>query len=73
LTARFDRILDEAHASGGDIRRLMGLFSISVETAHRYVRTVVKRTRPDDRGRPVALTAGARHRVGERCQCRIVQ
>lgn len=39
---RFDRILDEAHATGGDIRRLMDLFGISVETAHRYVRTVVK-------------------------------
>jgi hypothetical protein len=40
-TIRFDRILDEAHATGGDIRRLMDLFGISVETAHRYVRTVV--------------------------------
>jgi hypothetical protein len=37
---RFDRILDEAHATGGDIRRLMDLFG-SVATAHRYVRTVV--------------------------------
>ena len=36
---RFDRILDEAHATGGDIRRLMDLFGISVETAYRYVKT----------------------------------
>jgi hypothetical protein len=37
---RFDRILDEAHATGGDIRRLMDLFGISAETAHCYVRTL---------------------------------
>ena len=43
---RFDRILDEAHATGGDIRRLMDLFGISVETAHRYVRTMVNTSMP---------------------------
>lgn len=37
---RLDRILDEAHATGGDIRRLIDLFGLSVEGAHRYVATV---------------------------------
>jgi len=37
---RFDRILDEAHATGGDIRRLMDLFGLSVEGAQRYIATV---------------------------------
>jgi hypothetical protein len=34
---RRDRILDEAHATGGDVRRLIDLFGLSVEGAHRYV------------------------------------
>jgi hypothetical protein len=37
---RFARILDEAHASGGDIRRLVDLFGLSFEGANRYVVTV---------------------------------
>jgi len=37
---RFDRILDEAHATGGDIRRLIDLFGLSFETASRYASTV---------------------------------
>jgi len=37
---RFDRILDEAHATGGDIRRLIDLFGLSFETASRYAVTV---------------------------------
>lgn len=37
---RLDRILDEAHATGGDIRRLMDLFGLSVAGAHRYIATV---------------------------------
>jgi hypothetical protein len=49
---RFDRILDEAHATGGDIRRLMDLFGISVETAHRYVKTVNTALDPAVGGNP---------------------
>jgi hypothetical protein len=37
---RGDRILDEAHATGGDIRRLIDLFGVSADTAHRYAKTV---------------------------------
>lgn len=37
---RRDRILEEARASGGDIRRLCDLFDISVNTAVRYVDSI---------------------------------
>src|SRR6266536_414828 len=37
---REDRILDEAHATGGDIRRLCDLFGLSVSGAERYTATV---------------------------------
>jgi integrase len=37
---REDRILDEAQASGGDIRRLCDLFGLSVKGAQRYVDTL---------------------------------
>lgn len=37
---RDDRILDEAHATGGDARRLCDLFGIDVQTATRYTATV---------------------------------
>ena len=37
---REDRILDEAHASGGDTRRLCHLFGLSVGAATRYTDTV---------------------------------
>ena len=37
---REDRILNEAHASGGDMRRLTDLFGLSVNAATRYTKTV---------------------------------
>lgn len=37
---RDDRMLDEAHATGGDVRRLVDLFGVTVKTASRYTRTV---------------------------------
>ncbi|WP_414943850.1 hypothetical protein [Amycolatopsis sp. cmx-11-32] len=37
---RQDRILDEAHASRGDVRRICGLFGLSVAGAYRYTATV---------------------------------
>jgi hypothetical protein len=37
---REDRILDEAHASAGDVRRLCDLFGLSVKAASRYTATV---------------------------------
>lgn len=37
---REDRILNEAHATGGDMRRLTDLFGLSVNAATRYTKTV---------------------------------
>jgi hypothetical protein len=37
---RQDRILDEAHATSGDLRMICELFGLSAETAMRYVSTV---------------------------------
>jgi hypothetical protein len=37
---RQDRILDEAHATGGDVRRICDLFGLSVAGAYRYTVTV---------------------------------
>lgn len=37
---RDDRILDEAHSTHGDVRRLVDLFGITVQTAARYTSTV---------------------------------
>lgn len=37
---REDRILNEAHATRGDVRRLIDLFGLSVEGAQRYTATV---------------------------------
>lgn len=37
---RQDRILDEAHATGGDLRRLCDLFGLSITGASRYAATV---------------------------------
>lgn len=37
---REDRILQEIHATGGDIRRICDLFGITVETAMRYAHTL---------------------------------
>jgi hypothetical protein len=50
---RFDRILDEAHATGGDVRRLNDLFGLSFEAARRYAITV---NRPEPAARPPATT-----------------
>ena len=41
-TIREDRILNEAIASGGDVRRLTDLFGISVTTAQRYADVVLR-------------------------------
>jgi hypothetical protein len=53
---REDRILHEAQATGGDVRRLIDLFGLSVEGAQRYTATVDhpairELTSPDDRSR----------------------
>ena len=37
---REDRILNEAHAAGGDIRRLVELFGLSVQASTRYTATI---------------------------------
>ncbi|WP_395108474.1 hypothetical protein [Actinomadura sp. SCN-SB] len=37
---REDRILDEAHATGGDVRRLCDLFGLSIKGAERYTSTL---------------------------------
>lgn len=52
-TIREDRILNEAIATGGDVRRLADLFGISVMTAQRYADVVLK---PNERD----LTTGPR-------------
>jgi hypothetical protein len=43
---RQDRILDEAHATGGDLRALCDLFGLSVAGAARYTNTVNHITSP---------------------------
>jgi transposase len=35
-TVRRDRILDEAFATGGDLRQVSDMFGVSVATAHRF-------------------------------------
>ena len=52
---REDRILHEAHATSGDVRRLIDLFGLSVEGAQRYTTTVghpaiIKLATQDGRG-----------------------
>lgn len=47
-TIRQDRILDEAHATRGDIRRVCDLFGLSVAGAYRYTATVDKLSRDGD-------------------------
>ena len=37
---REDRILQEIHATGGDVRRIYDLFGLSVEGATRYLKTI---------------------------------
>ncbi|MFF2620060.1 hypothetical protein [Kitasatospora sp. NPDC058046] len=55
----FDRILDEAQATGGDIRRVCDLFGLTVGAALRYTSTVeqegvveyaLRKSTPDGRG-----------------------
>jgi hypothetical protein len=53
-TIRQDRILDEAHATRGDIRRLCDLFGFSTAGAYRYAATVDAL----DRGAAAAPDAG---------------
>jgi integrase len=52
---REDRILHEAHASGGDLRRLCDLFGLSVSAAERYTSTL---DHPDFITRAAGETAG---------------
>jgi len=40
MRIRQDRILDEAHATGGDIRALCDLFGLSVAGAYRYTTAI---------------------------------
>lgn len=44
---RQDRILDEAHATAGDVRQVCDLFGVSVATALRYTATVDRISEPD--------------------------
>jgi hypothetical protein len=37
---REDRILDEAHATGGDVRRLADLFGLSIQAGTRYTNVI---------------------------------
>lgn len=37
---REDRILDELHATGGDLRRLSDLFGLSIQGADRYAAAI---------------------------------
>jgi hypothetical protein len=46
---RQDRILDEAHASGGDVRALCDLFGLSVAGAYRYTAAVDRIVQPPSR------------------------
>jgi len=40
MRIRQDRILDEAHATGGDVRALCDLFGLSIAGAYRYTAAV---------------------------------
>lgn len=44
---REDRILDEAHATGGDVRRLADLFGLSIQAGTRYTNVI---SHPDHGG-----------------------
>ncbi|HEY5882399.1 MAG TPA: hypothetical protein VIU11_26045 [Nakamurella sp.] len=41
---REDRILQEIHATGGDVRRICDLFGINIQTAERYASTLANTT-----------------------------
>lgn len=45
---RQDRILDEAHATAGDLRQVCDLFGLSTSAALRYTSTVDRITEPED-------------------------
>jgi len=47
---REDRILDEAHASSGDVRRLCDLFGLSIKGAERYTATLDHPSLAGDQG-----------------------
>ncbi len=47
LSIRQDRILDEAHATAGDVRQVCDLFGVSIATALRYTATVDHIAAPD--------------------------
>ncbi len=44
---REDRILNEIHATGGDVRRICDLFGITIDTALRYANTLDATDNPD--------------------------
>lgn len=54
---REDRILQEIHANGGDVRRICDLFGLSIEGAMRYALTVAH----PDLERPPVPVHGTRH------------
>ena len=45
---RQDRILDEAHATAGDVRQVCDLFGLSIAMALRYTTTVARIPDLDD-------------------------
>jgi hypothetical protein len=53
---RQDRILDEAHATGGDVRALCDLFGLSVAGAYRYTAAVDHIVEPPSPQDPHAVT-----------------
>ena len=58
---REDRILDEARATGGDIRLICELFGLSVEGALRYTATTFDATQPADDNSPRSPTERGGH------------
>lgn len=54
---REDRILQEIHANGGDVRRICDLFGLSIDGAMRYALTVAH----PDLERPPVPVHGTRH------------
>ena len=52
---REDRILQEIHATGGDVRRVCDLFGLSVEGATRYLKTIDHPDLTSSAGHPASL------------------
>jgi hypothetical protein len=52
---REDRILQEIHVTGGDVRRICDLFGLSIEGAMRYALTI---GHPDLEQRPAPSVPG---------------